>query len=229
MSRLTVLLLTYNRLAYAEDTLTATLKGLRFSGEIDVHIADDGSPVGYLERLVDLAGQFPAVRLITVSNSGRKGYGASYNLATQAVHLRADYVLPLEDDWVLTRELDVDSLIRVFNEAPSVGCIRLGYVGFTQALRGELFHAGGQTLMLLDHDSPERHVFAGHPRIERVDWARAVGPWPEGVDPGTTEFLVAGIPAARMGIAWPLDLVRPCGDLYAHIGTVQARDDQGEH
>jgi hypothetical protein len=235
--RLTVLLLTFDRFDYAERTLRTALDNLRWSGDLDVHIADDGSPGDYIARLVEIAGGYGHVRGVTTSNAERRGYGASYNLATQQVHLRADYVIPLEDDWELRRELDCDRLAQIcsIDSIPfgderrwGPGCVRLGYIGFTQPLRGTLFHEAGQTLIEFDPDSPERHVFAGHPRFEATWWQRAVGPWPEGLDPGSTEHEVAGIPAARRGVVWPLDLIKPAGDLFAHIGTIQARHDQRE-
>jgi hypothetical protein len=75
---------------------------------------------------------------------------------------------------------------------------------------------------LLDGDSPEPHVFAGHPRLETVGYQRRVGEWPEGLLPGETEFSVAHYQWARMGVVWPMDLVKPSGDLFCHIGTIRS-------
>lgn len=225
--KLTIILLTYDRLEYAETTLRSTLKHLKWSGELGLHIADDGSPDGYVQHLIEVAVASERLKSLSLTNAGRRGYGASYNLATQQVHCGTDLVLPLEDDWCLMRGLDADALARVFEEDASIGAIRLGYIGFTQRLRGTIRGIAGQTFLEFDPDSEERHVFAGHPRIETVAYERRVGPWPEGLDPGTTEFEVAGIRAAREGVLWPMDL-RPHGDAYAHIGTIQARGDQRE-
>ena len=229
MDPLTILLLTYGerpeRREYAYLTLHSVLDNLRYSGPLMVHIADDGSPDEHRSVLQAIAGGYAHVQAVTVTNAERAGYGASYNLATQVVHLRGGLVLPLEDDWQLMRELNVDELAPALGGA--IGCIRLGYLGYTQALRGEIIRGGGEhNYLLLDENSPERHVCAGHPRLETVEWERAVGPWPVGYDAGTTEFIWCGLPAARQHVAWPLDLIGGYGSLFAHVGAVQARHDQ---
>lgn len=222
---LCILLLTYDRLEYAKRTLYAALENLHYSGNISLHIADDGSPSGYIEELLKIDPD------ATVSNSERGGYGKNYNLALQIVHSKADIILTLEDDWELVRPLYLDDMVQALKEGEEslqFGCIRMGYIGWTQELRGTFVEASKQHFLLLDKDSPEPHVWAGHPRLETKDWQRYVGPWPEGaeIDPGTTEFIVAQRPESRRGVVWPMDLIKPSGDLWSHIGTVQARSDQ---
>jgi hypothetical protein len=223
------MLLTYDRDEYAHRTLAAVFGHLTYPEPYRIHIADDGSPPEYVESLASFArtrGRDIGT-VISSTNSMRKGYGASYNLATQTVHASADIVLVLEDDWELQRELDVVRLTRAF-EIDGVGCVRLGYIGYTQALRGAFVDINGDKYLEFDPSSPERHVFAGHPRLETVRWQRQVGPWTEGLDPGATEFDTAGKEGARKGVVWPLDLVATRGDMFHHIGTVQARTDQRE-
>lgn len=216
---LCVLLLTYNRRKYAEATLRAVLDNITWSGVLDVHIADDGSPAGYVDALRALVGGYSSVRNVGASCSDRRGYGANYNIATQHIHGTADYVLPLEDDWVLTSRLDCDTLAATLSDE-RLGCVRLGYLGATQPLFAELVRINGASYWLLDPMSAEPHVFAGHPRLETVAWQRAQGPWPEGLDPNQTEFDVAS--RIREGIAWPTWLSVD-GGLFAHIGTERAR------
>lgn len=217
--RLGVILLTYNRFDYAEATLRACLEHLKCGEfELQVHIASDGDTSEYVECLRQIAGGFPGVIAASQSNSERRGYGASYNLALQTVHARCEYTLPLEDDWVLQRPLDAQSIIAEMTEL-DIGCARLGYVGFTQALKATFDAAQGHYWLKFDPDSAEPHVFAGHPRIEDREWTRAVGQWPEDLKPGATEFAVAHIPEARRRVGWPLSVVHPCGDLFAHIGA----------
>jgi len=223
MGRIAVVLLTYDRIEYAVRTIH-NLCDLISSEPIHFHLADDGSSEEYRRVLLEEAGEiFPTS---TVTNAERGGYGKSYNLAMQVVHTLADIIIPLEDDWELQRTLYLSPLIQALDEG-SFGCIRLGYLGSTQSLRGTISHVAGQTFLALDPDSEEPHVWSGHPRIETRDWQRAVGPWPEDLpDPGSTEFSVASLRASRQGVAWPMDLVKPSGDLFSHVGTIQARTDQ---
>jgi len=216
---LSIILLTYNRPMYAEKTLKSVLRNLKYSGERHVHIADDGTPMpNYIQWLCDIAQDCGADH-VTWSNAERSGYGGNYNLACQTAHRGATAVLPLEDDWELTREFNIDPIVAALDV---FGCIRCGYVGYTQQLRGEFVSHGGYHWLKFDPDSPEPHIFAGHPRIETVEWARSVGPWPVGMDPGATEFAVAHRPAARQNVAWPVDLIPPSGGLFAHVGTIRS-------
>lgn len=227
--RVTILLLTYEdgKRNTAEATLRAALDGITYSGEIAVHIADDGSVEGHVDRLRALAGGYAHVVAVGSTNVARRGYGASYNAATQLVHLTHDgVVLVLEDDWELTRPLDLDPLVDalggVYAFAPGVQCIRLGYLGFTQSLHGEVVHTPAGPMLLLDPASDEPHVAAGHPRLESVAFERAVGPWAEGLAPGATEFDWCHRTGARIGVAWPLNYgpaSQQANSLFVHTGA----------
>lgn len=215
---LRVLLLTYNRLQYAEITIRSLLENMRYSGHIFVHIADDGTSEEYRNHLIDVAGAYKNVYGVSQSSSERGGYGKNYNVATQIIHREnTDLVLPLEDDWRLERELDIDSFLGVFLQEP-LSSIRLGYLGWTQPLLCSPVIIDGKFYLSIDPMSPEPHVFSGHPRLETVAWERRLGLWPEGLNPGQTEFTVAHIPEARQGILWPCD-IHPRGDMFSHIGT----------
>lgn len=216
------------RAKYAEAALRSVLTDMSYAGQTSVHVADDGSPQVHRDRMCAIAGGFDHVHGVTVSNAEGRGYGESFNLATQVTHQHADLILPLEDDWIVEHPFSLDGYVQALAAATlesAVGCIRLGYLGFTQELRGRVISLAGKPLLLLDPESPEPHVFAGHPRLETVAWERWVGPWPVDpltpIDAGTTEFIVSSRDNARRGVAWPLD-----GGKFSHIGTVQAREDQ---
>lgn len=185
--------------------------------DLKVHIADDGSGDSYQRELVEIA-ESHKVACVSVSDSGRTGYGANYNLAMQTVHQSADYILPLEDDWELVKPFNVEPVVATLHDG-IFGCIRLGYIGYTQELRSSFVSYAGLHWLRLHADSPEPHVFAGHPRIETREWARSVGPWPVSLDPGSTEFTVAHVPASRERVGWPISLIPPEGGLFCHIGA----------
>lgn len=230
-----IILLTYApdanhpRAQYARKTLTSALHHVKTSHDLYVHISDDGSGQDHINMLENICIMHGTS--YTVSNAQRSGYGASYNLATQVCHGRADYFLVLEDDWELVHELDLDPLIKALEEG-ELGCIRLGYIGWTQELTGTIIKAGDRTYLKFNPSSAEPHVWAGHPRFETVAFQRKIGPWPEGLNPGTTEFTVAKREEAREGVGWPMDMdIRASqthASLFAHIGAVQAREDQVE-
>lgn len=218
-----IILLTYNRLEYAKTTLTSTLTNLKTSEGLHLHIASDGDTKEYLAELRGVAGVYLEPSHITDSNVSRMGYGTSYNAATQVVHnlTGCEYVLPLEDDWELMRELSIDPMISALRDRV-FGCIRMGYIGYTQQLKASFVSHMGYHYLALDPDSSEPHVFAGHPRIETVAWERSVGPWPQGLQPGQTEWEIAHRRSAREQVAWPVSQISPGGDAFAHIGAVRS-------
>ena len=236
METLAIVLLTANtkpkRLGYAEATLTSTLERLRCTScNVKLHIGDDGSGSVYQNHLRMLADEC-GFGDVTLTDSGRTGYGANYNLAMQYAHneLRADYLLPLEDDWELNRPsgFDVDPIIQVLRDGV-FDSVRLGYIGYTQKLVAEFVYCNDRHWLLLDPElSHEPHVFSGHPRIETVAYQQRVGPWPTGLTPGETEWAIASRPeyrAARSRVAWPIGL-EGCMDMkhgpFEHIGTVKS-------
>lgn len=229
---LCAMLLTFDRAEYAVRTIKGLQKHLRYSGIWTIHVADDGSPEGYIREITDGANAEDKAKGITTfyehTNAEQRGYGASYNLATQVIHNIAEIILPIEDDWELQKPLDLDPLVRILLEDDRVNCIRLGYIGYTQELRAKFIWSEetSQNLLLLDPTSPEHHVWAGHPRLETREYQRKVGGWPEGIDPGMTEFTVSHNAEARKGVVWPLELLTSAGNLFAHIGAQQARQDQ---
>jgi hypothetical protein len=218
MDDVCVMLLTAHRLDYAKTTLAALFENLSYYGEIRLHIASDGDDTHYLAELVDICRSHGIEP--TASNSAGDGYGTNYNEATQVVHQLpgVKYVLPLEDDWELTKPLDLTPLACMLDDTGH-GCCRLGYIGWTEDLFGKFFGHDGMTYLELMHWSTEPHVFAGHPRLETVAWERTVGAWPEGLEPGQTELALTARKEARLGQVWPIDLIKPCGDYFVHIGT----------
>lgn len=216
-----VVLFTYDRYNYALRTLELAARHLKASEDIWLHIADDGSPAqDYRDRLLASAHVWYGDK-VSITNAERAGYGGSYNLATQVVHPIADLMLPLEDDWWMMGDLDLDPIAAVIRDG-TFGCVRLGYIGFTQELRARFVSAHDMLWLHLDPNSPEPHVWAGHPRLEHRDWQRAVGPWPERMAAGATEFEVAHRPEARERVAWPVSILRPGGDAFVHVGTEKA-------
>lgn len=215
-------MLTYNRPEYARMTLGSILGNIESTDRIHVHIGDDGTGGDYLAQLEDFACQFDIVESVSVSDSHRGGYGANFNQASQIVHNveNVKYVLQTEDDWELRRRLSLDTL-KAQLDAGLFGCIRLGYLGYTKQISGQVIATpDGISWLLLSPDSEESFIFTGHPRFETIEWEKTIGPWPEGLLPGETE--IALTPVARHGIVWPMEYVKPTGDCFAHIGAVQS-------
>lgn len=237
-ARVAVNFLTYSpeighpRVQYAEKCLRALLVNLKYrDGELLWHIADDGSFYGHVENLIDICREFGVSP--TISATGHHGYGANMNHATQILHSIADIVIPIEEDWEIVRPFDISDLVDVLmvprdeqDNDNDISCIRLGYLGWSNKVTGWLVQTAAQTFFRFDENSQEVHIFAGHPRIETVEFEKRVGPWPEGLRPGYTEMEVCNRPASRVGVAWPMDAginaSQDYANLFSHIGETQA-------
>jgi hypothetical protein len=220
---LILVFLTKRRLQYAQQSIRS-LSRLKTQEKIHFHIADDGSGEDYQTSLAHAAEEALGQDTpITLSDSKDRGYGANYNAATLITHslANADVILPIEDDWELTRDLDVDVMIKSLRENV-FSCVRMGYVGYTQSLLAKLVWYQNMHWLEFSEFSSEPHVFSGHPRLETVQFQREVGLWNEGLDAGATEFEVAHRARARQGVAWPIDLITLKGNAWAHIGTDKA-------
>lgn len=208
------------RADYAKRTLSALSNYLESEDDLWLHVADDGSLQDFRDEIMEMA-RMAYGEHTSISNSEGHGYGASYNLATQQVHNVADLILPLEDDWEMCQPFDLDAFAKVLRDGHFY-CIRMGYIGYTDTLQATFKYYDNYHYLYLDPDSPEKHVFAGGPRLETVEFERNVGPWPEGLSAGHTELEVAGRLEARKGIAWPIGHIQLRGDVFAHIGSLQA-------
>jgi glycosyltransferase involved in cell wall biosynthesis len=224
MPKLAIVLLTYNRLNYALKTLHYALENVQYSGELSVHIADDGSPGDYVLELQNKAKEFKNIHHITYTIADRRGYGGSYNKAMKDLLDKVDYVLPLEDDWHLTDKLDLDNLTGVLDDEARINCIRLGYIGYFHPLFAEFIYVRSQHFLILDPNSPSQYIFSGGPRIEKISYTRNLGVWPERLAAGETELEVCRRPESRVGVAWPVDLIKPSGGLFVHFGTKSIKD-----
>lgn len=231
MVNIAIMLFTHRRPDYAERTLDAVIARMT-NCYLHIHIADDDSEKDHRDWLVELArrgGRMrPGTDGVSVTHAGGKGYGGSYNAATNVVHQLPDIdaILPLEDDWELTRDWDPTPMVKFLKDGPARS-IRLGYIGVTGSIDMRTHVHDGRIYLELHPRSNDPHVFAGHPRLETIQYERSVGGWPEGIDPGSTEFSVAHRDSARKDVYWPGELPLT-GGLFAHIGTIQARTDQRE-
>lgn len=217
--------LDHPRHQYSITCLKSLMKNLTFKeGELKWHIADDGSPPEHVEELIKESKNFNVSP--TVSDSHRLGYGGNVNIAAQAVHSSSDFVLACEEDWELVRPLDISLLARALEESEELNCIRLGYLGITNEMIGTVKFIANQTFLVFDPNCSETFIFTGHPRLEKVSYEQAIGAWPEGLKAGYTELEICKLPAARKGVAWPLDAgINASQDYctgFAHIGGVQA-------
>ena len=209
------LIVTYRRLALALETIRSVKTMVQYPN-IGFHIADDGSGDEYRNRLLEEIGSEYSVE---VTNSMGQGVGTNMNLGIEAVLKRADLWLHLEDDWVLYKPLDLEGPVRLLQEDPSVGMVRLGRLS---ANLQAVSMAGADKLWWRLHKLCDPYVFSGNAALRHRRFHDAYGPYTVGLKPGETELNYCGRFDGTEGpsIVYPAWLSYL--DTFQHIGDSQS-------
>lgn len=195
----TILICTYNRLTEIERTIAALRENLSYSGELRWMIADDSSPGNYRQALTTskiLKPLSPRV-ISTLHNSG---WGANVN--NGLAQTETEFVFFVEDDYELTRPLDLDVGVSLLVTQPHIGMLRYratagehmvfqqmesdvsaylpGYQD-AQGLPGKLCY------FLLDSGSPSLYIYSHGAHLKRRSFHEFYGRYPEGLRLGATE------------------------------------------
>lgn len=121
---LTIVMTTYfpieQRRDVAERTSNSWASYLHYAGNLNIHIADDGSDYIWT----------PAVarwfERVTLSAQKRHGVGASLNAGFKKAFEISPLVAYFVDDWAVTEELDLTPWVQLLLEREDVGVVRLG-------------------------------------------------------------------------------------------------------
>lgn len=220
-----IILLTYERTEYAARTIHAACKYLRYP-DLRWYIADDGSSQKHIDTIrttLEFYSDPSYARGISICGSHtipNGTYGANANRAMEFAHTVSPLTLWLEDDWELTRPLDLYPYAALLMEQEQFGMVRLGYLNIDVA--GLSMGYSGHLYWWLNRDSPSGYVFTGHPSLRHKRFHDAYGKYPEGLKPGETE----------LGMAWQYKSNPGPGILYpvamgeygpfGHIGEKQS-------
>ena len=181
-------------------------------------IADDGSPQ-QIDHLDDVRQQLKDN--FTLTNALRAGVGKSKNLALVEAFKLSPLVLMLEDDWILTRQLDLIDYVKILDQYDEIGMIRLGYLGGT--MQAYLTSYNDITFWDLERGSGV-YIYSGQVSLRHERFYNACGFHPEGVDAGTEELDMCkkynGIETAPK-IVWPASFgctLNSPNNLFHNIG-----------
>lgn len=214
-----IILQTYKRTDCALPTIAAACRHLKYGGDLLWYVADDGSPAAHVEQVVGALDRCNA-NIIGV-HSERLLYGGNCNKAWAEADRVGALTLWLEDDWVLTRDIDLYAYAALLMERDDIGMVRMGYLN--TGMRGQTIAHGSSVYWMLDREPAEPHqvVFTGHPSLRHTRYRDAYGNYPVIPNPGETELAYAY--QFRMGhgpgIVWPHDW--PQWGYFEHIGSVK--------
>lgn len=214
-----IVLQTYRRTDVALRTIQAAHRHLRYGGDLLWYVADDGSPAEHYDAVLGALSALGAT--VAGQHSERRGYGGNCNVAWAAADAIGALTFWLEDDWELTRDVDLYPYAALLMERDDIGMVRLGYLG--HGITAELDSHGGHLYWLINREPVKGscYAFTGHPSLRHRRYYYAYGDYPVGHPPGETEVIYAH--NYRFGdgpwIAWPA--AWPELGYFSHIGTVK--------
>ena len=185
-----VCIVTFDRFEEIKRTLMSLKAHLKYQGKLHWHLADDGSPKGYIARI---KGTFPDLHF-THTQSRRGGWGVNVNKALRFLTDNYDFIYLNEDDYVARQDIDLSRGVALMAKVASVGHIRYdGVQGHrltlhqreAQTILGKLFY------MVVDKKSKGLNVYSNRPHLTRRTWREKVGPYREGMRLGATEVMRA--------------------------------------
>lgn len=216
----TIILLTYERTNVAMRTVASIGLHLRYRGDILWYVADDGSRTEHYEALTQLIDSFSDKRIGFHTIPGGT-YGENASKGWHVALDNSDIALFLEDDWELTRELDITPYVDLLLNESRIGMVRMGYLNLN--MRGYVFGHAGKLFWELDRTA-DPYVCTGHPCLRHRRFREAYGAIPAGLNPGETELAYAlQYRDALYGpeIVWPAELGEGT-NWFGHIGEVKS-------
>ena len=176
LPRVAVIIPTYRRSSLVLDTVEHLQDHLKYDGKIHYYIGDD-SPDEDTRNLFSEA----ALENVFLLQSPRRGLGANLNCLLEATR-KFEYVLQMDDDHWLVKDLDITRHVEYMVSMPQVGCVRLMGIGghrYNAELHGSYWW--------LRWDSPELYLTSNHPHLKRRSFHDAFGMYEEGLRLGETE------------------------------------------
>jgi len=173
---ITVVIVTYNRPEEIRKTINALHNHIKYSGQINWLVADDGSDGTYAS---DLIKDYTGIGLqVVITNRG--GWGKNVNNAFKMVD--TDYVFLCEDDYVSKYPLDLDTGVTLMQEEPTIGLVRYDGVGehlldlslnTVESSQGKIAYA------LLRNTSSTLHIYSNRPHLCHKRFHQYYGAYPE--------------------------------------------------
>lgn len=231
---ITVMIITYNRRTELNQTLKALYNYLYYDGLMRYLIADDCTGGTYQKdvlRDVGLARMGDETTFISTPHNS--GWAGNFNHAYSQV--KDDFVLLIEDDYVLTRDIDISPLVALMLAHTGIGLVRLDGIAGHKAVchvaetdisdymphyRQGIGLPGKLNYFLMDNSSRELWLYSNRPHIKHRRFHEFYGLYPEGLKLGATEESMAHIVKDKMtlegapAIAVPFD----ANSYFDHIG-----------
>lgn len=211
LPKVAVQICTYNRFDLIQRTISLLQEHLKYPPELlTLYICDDSSPGGYLNKLRRLDLFRKPWTTIFISTPVNGGWGRNVNNGIRQIP--EDYIFFCEDDYLLTRDLDLITGIALLMSRTNIGMLRYRgtagehhvYHQFESDISAYLpdnfmyMEAAGSlpnkcTYLQFDSGSPTLWLYSNGPHLKRKSFHVAHGLYPEGLKLGETEEVFAHI------------------------------------
>jgi len=215
-----IVLLTYQRTAYALETIQSARKNLIYGRPLYWIIADDGSDEAHFSAVYKAIEADEQGSGVTFSCFSEKlNYGGIANLAVEIANENGcPITFWLEDDWRTERPFDLTPYACLLAQDDDIGMVRLAHM--PTGLEADTIGRHGR--MYLHIKKTRQYAFSGNPHLKHFRFFEDYGMYPIGRNPGNTEVFYDHTVRTTEGckIVWPLAI----GDTYpfGHIGEVQS-------
>jgi len=187
LPNLAICLVTYKRTEEALRTIGGVCDNLNYPQEKRAwFINDDGSPQEHADALRDeLNKRGETLQWLNRERMGGATYnaGKGWNACMGVGYQYSDYVLWLEDDWVLEENLDAERHVRLLQEREDVGIIT--YRGLTEGNDLTITTHGGYHYFMYIRTS--QMSYSGNPHIRHARFVKFYGWFNENKNPGDME------------------------------------------
>lgn len=201
---ITILVVTYNRIDLLKNTIEALARNLDYPGnQLHWLIADDSSPDDYLKKVSEWP-FWEGKSVVFNKTEVNSGWGANVNQALRKV--ATDIVLQIEDDWELTKKLDLKEGVALLQARPEIGYIRYrGHGGNDMIYQQQetdisQYYPGYYPAenmsnkvqyLLLRRESGAPYLYTNGLHLKTLNFHRYYGNYSEGLKLGRTEEAMA--------------------------------------
>ena len=255
LPEIALLIITFNRAEELRKTIDALQEHLQYPDDkLHVVISDDSSPSNYLSPLKRTKSLktwgVNGVNFRTTDE--RSGWGKHVNGALdyiKATYPSVDYVFQIEDDYVLTQDLNLRLGVALLETRPNIGMLRYRgtagmhyiYHQFESNISAYNLSEDNLTYLQLDNASHSLYVYSNGPHLKRIrshqdnhpDFHQHYGKYPEGRVLGHTEESFANMvkDGMKLGNAPAIAILPDWINMrFSHIGATWqgSEDDIGE-
>jgi len=187
LPNLAICLVTYKRTEQALRTIQGICDNLQYPKEKRAwFVNDDGSPPEHAqairEKLIENGEQLLWMNTQRMSG-GTYNAGKGWNACMGNGYQYSDFVLWMEDDWVLEAPLEIERHVRLLEEREDIGIV--AYRGLTEGSDMSVRTHGGYHY--LQYFRSGEMPYSGNPHLRHARFVRTYGVFAEDRNPGDME------------------------------------------